>query len=74
MDKSEREVRRHLKELTQNVAVALARIDAVMDQPESNERGEMIAAIVNDLELANDSAMRFGLGMSFPAVDRKSVV
>jgi hypothetical protein len=63
-----RQYKRALKDLTQAVSLAVAQLDAVMGQPESRARGELVAQIVNALDMANDSALRFGLHQSFPAI------
>ena len=62
---TERMVRKHLKELTERVMYELGEIDREMRQPQSPERGNRIAAISNRLEMANDRARYFGLGIDW---------
>lgn len=68
--KEERELRQNLKDLTRSFLVLLARLDVVMKQPQSPERGKAIARICNDMDVANDCAMRFGLGLNFGQIER----
>lgn len=58
------EYKKWLKRLTQAVDKALDAIDEEMKKPSSNERGKRIAQICNFLNLENDAAKHFGLGMS----------
>lgn len=67
-EKTERELEKGLKDLTQGVAYFLAAVDYLMKQSESETRGKAIARLCNELDIANDSAMRFTLGMSFPQI------
>lgn len=57
-------VRRHLRGLCGAVETAIVLLDKEMRGPSTVERGERIAAVCNALELVNDSAKHFGLGMS----------
>jgi hypothetical protein len=41
----------------------LARMDVAMTQPSTFNRGTTISELCNALELANDSALRFGLDL-----------
>jgi hypothetical protein len=61
--KKARDLRRHLRDLTAAVAAHLEAIDREMQGPSSFDRGSRIAALCNRLELANDMARRFGLGV-----------
>lgn len=58
-----REQQRLFKILGMNVISFLAQLDCEMIEPSSPERGKKIARLCGNLELANDSAMRFGLGL-----------
>jgi hypothetical protein len=58
-----REQQRHFKILGTQIIAFLAQIERLMLEPESRKRGEAIAVMCNALEMANDSAMRFGLGL-----------
>jgi hypothetical protein len=60
-----RELTRHLKDLTAGVEGFLARLDVEMQGPSTEERGRRIAALRNQLEMANDQARYFGLGVDF---------
>lgn len=60
--------RKHLRTLTGEVAAFLALVDAEMKKPSTPERGRTIARLCNALDMANDQAMHFGLGMGFTAI------
>ena len=66
-----RAMRKHLKELTQAVSLALARIDTEMavdrDMP---SHGKRMGRIATQLDIANDEAMHFGLDKGFPEIKR----
>lgn len=57
-----RELRKHLRDLTETVRRCLIALDAEMKEPSTVQRGSRIAAISNALNLQNDIARRFGLG------------
>lgn len=57
------ELRKHLRDLTKSVETCLAALDAEMAGKSSHERGKRVAAICNHLNLTNDMAKRFGLGL-----------
>jgi len=57
--------KRHLKTLTDAVTQIVAGFDAIAKEPESPERGKKLAKLVNLLEMQNDSARYFGLGIDF---------
>lgn len=57
-----RDTRRHLRALTAAVRAFLVALDAEMAKPASPERGRRVARLANDLDLANDAALHFGLG------------
>lgn len=59
-----RELTKHLRELTDIVTQCLTALDAEMVKPSSPERGGRIAKISNALNLQNDLAKRFGLGIT----------
>ena len=62
MDKTDREYRRHLKELTGAVTSFLDLFDKAMRvHGNPPERGEHLARLANALNLANDRAKHFGL-------------
>ena len=63
-----REYKKCLVSLTGSVAQALSLIDAAMRWPSTVERGERIAMICNALDMANDSAMHFGLGYGWKKI------
>lgn len=62
--------RKYLRELTSGVLHWLHALDTEMKKPSSAERGRRIAAILNALDMANDVAMHYGLGLSFEAINR----
>lgn len=66
--KRRRELAKALTELTTVVSGYLNRMDRVMSQPESRERGKAMAELVNMLDLANDQALHFALGKSLEAI------
>lgn len=59
-----RELKKHLRDLTVCVTQCLAALDAEMLKPSTPERGSRIARISNALNLQNDIARRFGLGLT----------
>lgn len=61
-----REVRVHLRNLTQAVDHALSRFDAAMQGPSTEQRGRTIAAVSNALDMQNQIAKRFGLNRRKP--------
>lgn len=65
---TDRDVRRELEKLTVVVRSVVARIDAEMKSPSTPDRGRRIAALTNELELANDVARRYGLGESLGVI------
>lgn len=68
-----REQQRLFKALGQNVIAFLAQMDVLMLQESTVERGKKIARICSDLELANDAAMRFGLGLERKGTKLRSI-
>lgn len=59
-----RDLKKHLKDLTATVSCCLVTLDAEMAKPSSPERGGRIARISNALNLQNDIARRLGLGIT----------
>jgi hypothetical protein len=55
--------RKALEELTASVWGYLSQVDLLMKQPDSHERGKKLASLSNQLELANDRARHFTLGI-----------
>jgi len=64
------EEKKYLKSLTSATALALNLMDKEMKEPSDENRGKMVAKILNDLEFTNDAAMHFGLGYSFKKIER----
>ena len=60
-----RKYRRGLRDLTEAVSAALRMLDAEMKLPTSPERGSRIARICNGLQMSNDCAKRFALGLDW---------
>ena len=58
------------RNLTVAVQNHLSLLDAVMKTPSTLERGREIAKLSNYLDAANDSAMHFGLDMSFKLINK----
>lgn len=61
--KKETEYRKHLVGLTKAVDYFLDVLDAEMKKPSDFERGQRIAKMCNGLNMANDSAKHFALGI-----------
>ena len=57
--------RKYLGVLTKTVQMFLRAHDALMRQPSTVERGKRIARLSNALEMANDRARYFGLGIDY---------
>jgi hypothetical protein len=60
---NDKETRKHLKTLEAEVHYFLAHMDVLMLKPNSVERGQAIASLCNKLDMANQVAARFGLGV-----------
>ena len=58
----DREAKNNLRSLTRAVEQVIKLLDAEFQKPSDFARGQRIAKIMNALEMANDSAKRFGLG------------
>lgn len=63
-------LRRELQKLSCSVINQLARLDSEMKKPSSFEHGKIVAGIANDLDMANDFAMHFGLGLGFRKISK----
>jgi len=59
-----------LKTLTEKVAVFIEAMDAVMKEPSTVERGQKIAKALNYVQSANQVAMHFTLGYSWPKIKK----
>ena len=68
---SEKELKKRLSVLTSAVVIFIRCIDTLMARPESHDRGKKISLLVNQLDMANDSAMHFALGYSFKKIKEK---
>jgi hypothetical protein len=64
-EKEVRNLRKYLTDLTKSVKICLNAFDEEMKKPSSNERGKRIAQICNALEMENDRARYFGLGIDY---------
>lgn len=62
--------RHHLEKLTNDVMQIIKAFDIIAKEPESPSRGKKLAQLMNALEMTNDSARYFGLGIDFRS-DRK---
>ena len=58
-------MKKALKELTNSVLAYLSKLDEVMKEPEGNKRGKRVAVLSNALEMANDQARYFALGIDY---------
>lgn len=66
--KKARELRRHLRDLTRAVDRALGALDSnAAWTPGGHARGKALAHIANGLDVANDLAKHFGLGLPLKA-------
>ena len=65
MTKEHRKTWNAFRRLIARVRATTEALDATMKQPESGKRGERIGQIVNILETDNDSALYWGLGISY---------
>ena len=65
MASEDRKIKKHLVELTTAVRAYIAMLDTVMQRPDSAERGRAIAKLSNHLEMENDRARYFGLGIDY---------
>lgn len=63
--------RRDLVKLTEGVIVFLRRLDELMQQPSTVERGRKIAALSNALEMMNDQIRYESLGINFRTDDKR---
>jgi len=66
-----RTLRDALRKLTDAVTTHLAALDQTMQEPSTEARGKEIARLATALNYANDVAMHFSLGLSFPAIERR---
>jgi hypothetical protein len=66
-----RKYRNSLVAITDAVRLFLTALDGEMKKPSTLDRGKRIAALANQLEMANDNARYFGLGIDF-RTDRKT--
>lgn len=63
MRRAQREMRAQIKSLSDAVGGFLLYMDSVMSGPANRERGEAIALACNRLDMAKQSAERYGLGI-----------
>jgi hypothetical protein len=64
-ERDKRHLKKHLRDLTFTVQWFSARLDDEMKKPSNVERGKRIARLLNELDMACDSASRYALGLSF---------
>lgn len=70
MDKDDKKYKQALQELSMACFIFLRRLDEVMKPPATPEDGKTIATLANRLEIANDSARYFYLGVDFRNDDK----
>lgn len=70
---TERNLRVQLAHLTASVGLALTQIEGLLKHPVSKERDEELALVLDELDLANKIARRFGLGVSLKKLKIKPV-
>jgi hypothetical protein len=61
-------LKKQLNLLTRQVYSFLAQLDVEMSGPPTHDRGIRIAILSNALDIANDSAMHYGLDLSFEQI------
>jgi hypothetical protein len=61
----ERELKKYLRDLTDAVRLHVQLLDEEMLRPADHERGKRVARLSNDLELVNDRARYFALGVDY---------
>lgn len=66
-----RKLKKHLRGLTMQVMTTIAAVDRHMTMAESNVRGKLVSEAMNALEMSNDSARYFGLGIDFRTDKKK---
>lgn len=57
-------LRKHLAELSNANLGFIFQFDELMRQPSTVDRGKAVAKLLNALDMANDSARYFGLGVN----------
>ena len=68
--------RKYLRELTTKILLVICALDSLAERPDLKEIfrapiGSALARFNNALELANDGAMHFGLGISLAAIAKR---
>jgi hypothetical protein len=63
--KEARELRKQLESLAKAVMTYLAHLDVLMKEPSTEERGRKIARLCNALDMENDRARYFSLGVDY---------
>ena len=53
------------------VASFIQRLDILMKQPSTEERGKKIAIMTNTIEMATDHVLHFELGLSFKQIENR---
>ena len=72
--KEERKLRKHLKRLTNDILLFLDALDKEMKKPSTSERGKRIAKLCNSMDMENDEARYFGLGVDFRRDNKERIV
>ena len=68
--KEETKLKKALIELTTHVILFEKRMDKIMKLPSDHARREEIAGAINDLSIANQSALHFELGYSLKKIKK----
>lgn len=63
--------RKQVVALTNAVLAFIAQMDAVMKEPHSDDRDKRLARLINALEIENDMARYFALGVDFRTDKKK---
>lgn len=64
-ERQARKCRKELKHLTDQVQAFIILVDHEMKKPSTSERGSRIADLCNKLQMQNDVARRFTLGLDW---------
>lgn len=63
--KEARHFRKYLAGLSNSTLAFLGQLDELMKLPSTAERGRAVSKLMNALEMSNDSARYFGLGVNY---------
>jgi hypothetical protein len=73
MNSIDRKYKEHLENLSGTVGVFLRVMDVLMQRPSDDKRGRDIALLLNKLEMQNDQARYFALGVDYQKDKKESL-